>query len=367
MPGEAESRLMRRCLALARRGEGAVSPNPMVGAVLAGKGGRILASGAHRVFGGPHAEVECLRRYHGTGAGTTLYVNLEPCAHQGKTPPCTEAIIRAGIRRVVVAMRDPNPRVAGRGIARLRRAGINVQVGLLADDARELNRHFLRHITTRRPYVHVKIAQTADGKIAAAGRRQVSITSPPSRALVHRWRATYDAVLVGAGTIRADDPGLDVRHVSGRNPDVVILDGKLRVPVTARVFRDTSSRRVFLCTERTRDPRRLRVTRRLELAGVVVLMFPGGRERISLRTVLRELYRRNIGSILVEGGSDVFTQFVGGGWADELSVFVSRSTLPGGVPAFREAPVRIRATRRPGALRVRSVGRDTLLNVLWEV
>jgi diaminohydroxyphosphoribosylaminopyrimidine deaminase/5-amino-6-(5-phosphoribosylamino)uracil reductase len=357
---------MQRCFELAKRGAGSVSPNPMVGAVLVGSRGTILASGYHRVFGGPHAEVECLRRSGRKGAGATLYVNLEPCSHHGKTPPCTEAIIRAGIRRVVVAMRDPNPRVAGRGIARLRRAGISVDVGLKADEARQLNRHFLRHITSRRPYVHVKIAQSADGNIARAGGKQSWISSPESRTLVHEWRATHDAVIVGAGTIRSDNPRLDVRRVKGRNPDVVILDGGMHVPPGARVFHDTSSRRVFLCTERTNDPRRLRTIRRLELAGVVVLTFPGMGKRLSLRTVLGELYRRDIGSVLVEGGSDVFTQFVSGGLADELTVITAPARRPGGLPAFRENPLRIRGAHRRALIRMQESGRDTILNVRWE-
>jgi diaminohydroxyphosphoribosylaminopyrimidine deaminase / 5-amino-6-(5-phosphoribosylamino)uracil reductase len=357
--------LMRKCLALATRGAGFVSPNPLVGAILVDRRGKILASGYHRVFGGPHAEVECLDRCRGGAAGTTLYVNLEPCVHHGKTPPCTERIIRAGIRRVVIAIPDPNPLVAGRGIALLRRAGISVRVGLCAEEARSLNRHFLRHISSRMPYVHMKVAQTVDGKIAARGHRQIWISSPESRTLVHRWRATHDAVLVGAGTIRADNPRLDVRRVHGRNPDVVILDGNLRVSTLARVFRDTRSRRVFVCTTRTKNPRRVQAIRRMSLSGVVVLELPGAGHRLLLRRVLSELYRHNIGSILVEGGGDVFTQFVEEGLVDELSLFYAPTLLPGGVPAFGSSTRRGGRTRRPGNICVCSVGKDALVNVRW--
>jgi diaminohydroxyphosphoribosylaminopyrimidine deaminase/5-amino-6-(5-phosphoribosylamino)uracil reductase len=307
-----------------------------------------------------------LKRVRGPVAGSTLYVNLEPCAHQGKTPPCADLIIRSGIPRVVVAMRDPNPLVSGRGIARMRRAGIDVQVGVCAEEARRLNRHFVLHITARRPYVHVKVAQTLDGNIAAPGRKQSWISSPASRTLVHRWRSTHDAVLVGAGTITADDPALDVRRVRGRNPDVVILDGRLSVQPSARVFRDTRSRRVFLFTSRTTNPRRIRTLRRLSLSGVVVLPIVSHGNRLPLPEILKVLYRHNIGSVLVEGGSTVFSQFVDGGPIDELSVFIAPTFLPGGLPAFRTGVGAGVRRRQQGTVHVRSIGGDALVSVEWE-
>lgn len=328
-----DARMMHACLHLAERGAGMVSPNPMVGAVLV-KAGRMVSAGYHRAFGGPHAEVECLRRYRGDPAGATLYVNLEPCAHRGKTPPCTDLIIRSGIRRVVVGMKDPNPLVAGRGLAALRRAGIRVTVGVMEREARELNRSFAVHIRHRRPYVHLKMAQSLDGRIAGPEGKTLGISGHAAQRLVHGWRARYDAVLVGAGTVLADDPRLDVRHVRGRNPDVVILDGRLRVPPDARVFRDTTTRRVFVCTSRSAARAHARVARELSLAGITVLTFPAEGHHVELKRVLRELYRHLIGSLLVEGGSEVFTEFLRAGRVDELSIFVAPRLLPGGLPAF---------------------------------
>jgi diaminohydroxyphosphoribosylaminopyrimidine deaminase / 5-amino-6-(5-phosphoribosylamino)uracil reductase len=355
----ADGEMMWECLALAVRGAGRVSPNPMVGAILADRRGRVLAAGYHRYFGGPHAEVECLSRFSGDPRGTTLYVNLEPCAHAGKTPPCTARIIAARIPRVVVAVADPNPLVAGRGIRALRRAGIRVDVGVLASEACELNRHFLYHIQTGRPYVHVKVAQTLDGKIAGARGARLQISSDASQRLVHRWRSTHDAVLVGAGTVVADDPRLDVRLVNGRNPDVVIVDGGGRVSAGARVFSDTHSRRVFYCTTR-RGGRRLHLDR-LSLMGVIVLEFPSRNERMPFNGLLKELYRQRIGSVLVEGGSEVFTRFIEELLVNELSIFVAPKLLPSGLPAFGAGDARVARIVSSGDIELHRVGADILL------
>lgn len=324
-------RWMQRCLALAVNGSGAVSPNPMVGAV-AVKNGRLIAEGWHHAFGGPHAEVECLRRAGRRINGATLYVNLEPCSHLGKTPPCSEALIRAGLRRVVVAMRDPNPMVSGRGIRELRRAGIRVDVGVCGEEARVLNRRFLTHIVRGRPYVHVKIAQTLDGRIAGPGMKWIS--SPESKRLVHHWRAEYDAVLVGVGTILSDDPHLTVRLAKGRNPHVAILDGKLRVPAARKVIRSATSRRVILFTSSSALRKKAEHARMLARLGVEVVGLPGKQGVLSLIDVLQELYRSGIGSVLVEGGSAVFQGFVGSGFVDELTIFQAPRTVGAGLTSF---------------------------------
>ncbi len=282
---------MREALRLASLGRGYVSPNPMVGAVLV-KNGKAVASGYHRYFGGPHAEVECLAAYRGDLQGATLYVTLEPCSVYGKTPACADLLATTGIRRVVVAMRDPNPLVAGRGVARLRKAGIRVEVGLLEDEARELNRHFLVGITKRRPYVHLKIAQSLDGFIAAARPSGRWISGPESRALVHTWRTHYDAVLVGAGTIRADDPRLTVRGVPGRDPDVLILDGRLRVPEDARVLRTASRRRIIICTTQKAIRDNFGKAERLATRGVSLLTSHGRSGRLRIPELMDALYER---------------------------------------------------------------------------
>lgn len=350
--------LMQQCLSLAKKGRGAVSPNPLVGAILV-KGGRIVARGYHRRFGGPHAEVECLRSYRGDASSATLYVNLEPCSHFGKTPPCTDLILRSGIRRVIVAMRDPNPLVSGRGIRRLRSAGVEVLMGVLEEEAAVLNRFFVKHITTGMPYVHLKLAQSLDGKIADSGGNSRWISSPESRSLVHQWRAEYDAILVGAGTVEKDNPALTVRMVRGRNPDVVVLDGRFRVPSWSRIFSVNRSRRIFLCIGRNAARRQTRRTAALRKRGIEVIEFQSERGHLSLKKVLRVLYSRGIGSLLVEGGGMVFSDFIRNGLADELSVFVAPRIIGEGVDGF----VMDQRGKRPRLFRLSAspIGPDILL------
>ncbi len=348
---------MRECFRLARMGEGMVSPNPLVGAVLV-RGGRIIGRGYHRRFGGPHAEVECLKHARGQVAGATLYVNLEPCSHFGKTPPCADLIVRSGIRKVVVATADPNPRVSGRGIRRLRSAGIVVDVGVLEEDARNLNRSFFLHIARRRPYVHVKIAQTLDGMIASRSGRPRWISSRESRAMVHRWRAQYDAVLVGVGTVIADDPRLTVRMHKGRNPATVILDGGLRVPEDAALFK--ADRHVFVITSASALTRSARKAKRLEKRGAILLGIRGSGITLNLYQAMKALYHHDIGSVLVEGGREVFSQFLRRGPVDELSIFLAPTVMGHGISAVTNAGRR-HSTVRFSRWSAMPVGRDILI------
>ena len=326
---------MRECLRLAELGKGSVSPNPMVGAVLVRRG-KVIGRGYHKRFGGAHAEVRCFQSVQGSCKGATLYVNLEPCSYYGKTPPCADLVIASGVCEVFIAMKDPNPLVAGRGIRKLRSAGIKVHVGLLQPEAERLNRFFIRYITSRRPYVHVKIAQTLDGMIA--GPRGVSswFTSPASRRLVHRMRADHDAILVGAGTIRSDNPRLTVRAVRGKDPHVVILDGRLRLPPKARVFESARKRLVCVCTTRKAAARRAGIVTTLRRAGVQVLEFENPSSTLRLRSVLGRLHELHIGSVLVEGGRQVFSQFIREDLIDELSIFIAPKLMGKGIPAFDE-------------------------------
>ena len=357
---------MMECLRLARMGEGYVSPNPMVGALLV-KRGRIVARGVHRKFGGPHAEVECLRRYKGSLSGATLYVNLEPCSYYGKTPPCTDLLIRSGIREVVVAMKDPNPLVAGKGIRKLRSAGVRVVEGILELEARHLNRKFTKHITTGLPYVHLKIAQTLDGKIGVSRGKPRWISSEAARRLVHEWRNGYDVLLVGVGTIRADNPLLTVRMAKGRDPDIVILDGKFSISLNARIAKQNANRRVFVCADAESVKRHGAKVKKLARRGVEVLSFGSTKGIIRLKPLLKELSRRRIGSIMVEGGRDVFTQFLREGIVDQLSVFISPTFMGEGVPTFK--PLKhsevARLARRDQRMVVRTVGKDILLQTYF--
>ncbi len=322
---------MRQCLRLARKGIGWVSPNPAVGAVLVA-GEKVLSEGFHGFFGGPHAEVDCLTKLPAIPRDAVLYVNLEPCTHFGKTPPCVDLIIRAGIRNVVIGMTDPNPLVSGRGIKKLRKAGIRVTTGVLEEECVTLNRHFLKNITTGLPYIHLKVAMSIDGKLAG-GSRWVSSTQ--SRIMVHRARAVHDAVLVGAGTVISDDPRLDVRHLDARNPHVVVLDGRLRSAATARVFASLEGRAVILCTTSRAVRENRNKVRQLQQRGVIVLQFETKDNPIPLRRVCRRLLKANIGSILVEGGKQVSGAFHAAGLVDELSAYIAPTVNGGGSGAFQ--------------------------------
>jgi diaminohydroxyphosphoribosylaminopyrimidine deaminase/5-amino-6-(5-phosphoribosylamino)uracil reductase len=357
---------MRECLRLAEKGRGFVSPNPLVGAVMV-RGGRIVARGFHRQFGGPHAEVECLRAFNGDPRGTTLYVNLEPCAHYGKTPPCTDLIIKSGIRKAVVGMTDPNPLVSGKGIRKLRAAGVRVVTGILEHDATDLNRAFTTYIKKKRPFVHLKIAQTLDGKIAFRNRSPVRITGKEARSLVHRWRAEHDAVLVGAGTIGTDDPQLTVRLVKGRDPAVVVLDGSLSVRPAARIFSRSGSRRVFILTTENGRKRHPNKYREIGLRGAQLFIEGAGVASISINRILRRLYGLGFGSILVEGGRHVFTEFLRAGAVDRFSLLVAPKLLgDDGLSAVsgRGLDSFLSAHSRFGSVKVEKVGEDILLDFL---
>jgi diaminohydroxyphosphoribosylaminopyrimidine deaminase/5-amino-6-(5-phosphoribosylamino)uracil reductase len=326
---------MLQCVELARRGKGYVSPNPLVGAVIV-KGKRIVGRGYHRKFGEAHAEINALRDAGQKARGATLYVNLEPCSHYGKTPPCTDAIISSGIRRVVVGMIDPNPLVKGKGIRALNSAGVEVRTGILSDECRKLNEFFIKKLMTGLPFVTLKIAQTLDGKIALTNGSSQWITSKESRKRVHQLRAEYDAVLVGARTVQLDDPRLTVRFVRGRNPKRILLDGSLSTPLSGRLFSDGFRSLTIVFVRRGGSAVFERRKEILKSRGVRIIEVGAHRDgTLSLKALLESLADLNILSVLVEGGQQVFTQFLEEGFVDRLLVFVSPKVYGcDGVPAF---------------------------------
>ena len=295
----------------------------MVGALLA-RAKEVLATGWHRRAGEAHAEVIALAKLRGRAPGATLYVNLEPCTHHGRTPPCVPAILASGVRRVVIGMRDPDPRVRGRGIAALRRAGIEVQVGVLDEACRALNLAFSSAVALGRPRVTLKAAITLDGRIATRTGDSRWITDRRARAEAHRLRATHDAVLVGAATVLRDDPRLDVRHVPGRDPLRIVLDGRLRTPPGARLLRGGSP--VWIACARAAPVARLR---RLERAGARVLRLSPGAGGVDIRSLCRELGRRGVRSLLVEGGGETAAAFLRARCVDEVVAFVAPSIFGG--------------------------------------
>ena len=359
-----DERLMRRALALAERGRGTTRPNPVVGAVIA-RGGRVLAEGFHRRAGLPHAEVNALARLAaGAARGATLYVNLEPCCHTGRTGPCTDAILGAGLARVVVGMLDPNPVVDGRGAARLRRAGVRVDVGCLEAECRAANRAFSIWALHHRPLVTLKAAASLDGFIADGRPRRrrapAWLTGAQARRVAHELRAAHDAVLVGSGTVLADDPHLTVRLPDAPRgaaaPVRVVLDGRLRTPPDAHVLDAAAPTIIF--TRRGASAARARA---LRAAGAEVVEVPAPRGQLSVAAVLRALAARDIQSVLVEGGAAVHGAFVAAGLVDGVALFVAPRLLGGGVPIAAGLGRGLSAALGLGALETRRLGPDLLL------
>ncbi len=330
---------MRRALRLSLRGQGTVEPNPMVGCVIV-RGGQIIGEGFHRRFGGPHAEIEALRACRADPAGATVYVTLEPCCYTGKTPPCTRALIEARVARVVAATRDPNPRVRGRGLARLRRAGIAVEIGLCEREARQRNAPYFTRIHQRRPWIVLKWAQSLDGRIATRTGDSRWISDARARAHAHRVRGRVDAVVVGVGTVLRDDPLLTCRVGRPRRTATrVVLDPLLRTPPACRLVTTAGvAPTLLVCTGRASLARRATLQR----AGCEVLAAEtvqrtsgsGGsghaaRREIALRPLLRRLARRGWTNVLVEGGSATLGRFFDDGLFDELHVYVAPSLIGG--------------------------------------
>ena len=341
-------RHMRRALRLAARAAGRTSPNPLVGAVVV-QGDRIVGEGYHHAAGEPHAEVNAIRKAGAAARGATLYTNLEPCAHTGRTPPCVDAVKQAGIARVVAAMKDPDPRMNGKGFRALRDAGIAVEDGVLREEAMRLNEGFISRVTRGRPFVLVKLATTFDGRVAVPGRRYLS--GKAAQREVHRLRDRFDAVMVGIGTILADDPALTVREVKGRDPLRVIIDTEARTPPQAKVVRTQDPQRTVIFVARDAELRR---TNRLRDAGVLLATLPRADGGLDLGAALRWLGERGVNTLLSEGGPRVAGSLVRGGLADRLLLLVS--PLAGG-----DGPPALSGVGAPSALRdlrVRKLGDD---------
>jgi diaminohydroxyphosphoribosylaminopyrimidine deaminase/5-amino-6-(5-phosphoribosylamino)uracil reductase len=323
-----DERWMGRALELAERGRGLVEPNPLVGAVVV-RDGRAVGEGWHRRYGEAHAEVNALAQAGADAHGASLYITLEPCCHHGKTPPCTDAVLRAGVARVVAAMTDPFPQVAGQGAARLRAAGVPCDVGLGEKEARRLNAPYLTLLAHGRPYVHAKWAMTLDGKIATAAGDSRWISNEASRRHVHALRGRMDAILVGLGTARADDPLLTARPPGPRTATRIVLDSQARLPLTAALVRTAREAPTVVVTAESADSERCR---QLQEAGCTVLPLPAENGRPAVTALLQELGRRRLTNLLVEGGSDVLGSFLDAGLIDEVHVFIA-PRLAGGAGA----------------------------------
>jgi len=326
-----DEHFMKHAIRLARRGSGRVSPNPRVGAVVV-KGGSIVSTGFHRNFGGPHAEADALAGLEPSKSrGATLYVNLEPCVHHGKTPPCTDAIIRAGIGRVVAGIVDPHPLVSGRGIEKLRKHGILVTTGVCERSCIRLNEGFIKAATRHEPFVTLKIAQTLDGYIASGKGEPGWITGVSSRKRVHEMRRDHDAVLVGIGTVLADDPELTVRIAGGFPVKRMVLDSRLRIPLKSRLLNLPDARNTIIVTTNRASSRRIA---EIKASGCQVWPVRSDSGRVHLPSLCRMCVENGIQSILVEGGSRVFSSFLRGGLADRIVCFIAPRIFGRGIPAF---------------------------------
>lgn len=329
---------MRRCLQLAKNGAGKVSPNPLVGAIIVHKG-KIIGEGWHRRYGGPHAEVhaiEAVLQSDPDGSArlreATLYVSLEPCVHQGKTPPCTDLIIQHRIPEVVIGCTDPHEKVAGKGIEKLRSAGIKVHTGVLESACREVNRRFFTFQTEKRPYVILKWAQTRNGYFAPLDASRFWITSPLARQWVHRWRSEEDAVLVGYRTALADDPELTVRDWEGRSPLRIIIDRDLSLPPTLKLFDQSEKTLVFNALKTYSE-------------GKVQYLEVENFDYYLPQFSLYQLYLMDVQSVIIEGGAKTLRTFIESKLWDEARILTGPIDLPGGIPAPRIYGQPVRADR----------------------
>jgi diaminohydroxyphosphoribosylaminopyrimidine deaminase/5-amino-6-(5-phosphoribosylamino)uracil reductase len=317
---------MRQALALAVRGRGFVEPNPMVGAVVLDADGQVVGEGWHQNFGGSHAEVHALAAAGDRARGGTLIVTLEPCCHHGKTPPCTDAVLKAGVRRVVAAMADPFPKVDGGGLQRLREAGLEVHIGLCEPEAKRLNAPYLKLLRTGRPWVHLKWAMTLDGKIATRTGDSKWISGDESRRRVHELRGRMDAILVGRGTLLADDPLLTVRPPGPRVPARVVVSASGDLPEQCRLRVTARESPVVVFTTSGNEGK----LAGWQADGAAVIGLPSSDTGLSVDAILDDLGRRRFTNILVEGGAGLLASFLDAGAADEFHVFVAPKLIGGG-------------------------------------
>jgi diaminohydroxyphosphoribosylaminopyrimidine deaminase / 5-amino-6-(5-phosphoribosylamino)uracil reductase len=350
----ADAQFMARALELARRGLYTTDPNPRVGCVIV-KDDQIVGEGFHERVGGPHAEPLALKQAGQQARGATVYVTLEPCCHHGRTPPCTEALLAAGVGRVVAAMKDSNPKVAGNGFAALEAKGVITGVGLMQDQAKALNPGFISRMERGQPFVRVKLASSLDGRTALASGESKWISGEAARADVQRWRARSSAILTGIGTVLADDPRLTVRDLDiGRAPLRVVVDSKLRMPPTAQLLRQPGRTLVVGATD---DQKRADT---LRAAGAEVLLIPGSDAKVDLDALMRELAAREVSEVLVEAGATLCGALLKAGLAQELLVYYAPCLLGSEERGMFQLPPLARMNDRLSLeiTDIRAIGRD---------
>jgi len=331
----ADKYYIEKCIELAKKGIGTASPNPIVGAVIV-KDEKIIAVGYHKNFGYEHAEVNAIKKAKDKDlVGSTLYLNLEPCSIFGKTPPCVDLIIKKKIARVVCGTKDPNPKINGNGIRKLKKAGVKTKVGVLSKECSEINEKFFKYITTGMPFVTVKIAQTIDGKISYGKNVKNNITCLESRKYVHKLRIEHDAILVGSGTIKTDNPFLTVRHLKGRQPFRVVLNSKFDINLKSNIFNDDYTERTILIVSQNAYKEKQSSVNKLIKIGVKIYPVKVNQKGfLNIHTVLTLLGKIGISSVLVEGGSKVFTEFISKKLFDSLLVFIAPKIAGSAIPSI---------------------------------
>lgn len=348
---------------LAKKGNGKVSPNPLVGCVIV-KDERIIAAGYHEKYGGPHAEVNAIESAKESVENSTVYVNLEPCSHFGLTPPCADFLIEKKVKKVVIGTLDMNPLVSGKGIKKLKQAGIEVKVGVLENECANLNRFFFKYISKKMPYVTIKAAQTLDGKIADINGESKWISSLPSRRYVHTLRSYYDAVLVGAGTVLADNPSLTVRYVEGRNPKKIILDSKLSLKPDLRLLDQSETGKTIIVTSMENQKKEKKIKKFIDKGVMFLFVRENANGMLNLNETLRGLAKLNIASILVEGGSNIYSSFIKKNLFDEMLIFIAPKLLGQGLCVVEGLGINsIRKSVKLKVQQVEKVGDDILVHL----
>lgn len=359
----ADESYIRLTLELAKKGEGSVSPNPLVGCVIT-KDNRIVGAGYHQKFGEEHAEINAINSAKESLEGSTLYVNLEPCSHYGKTPPCVNRIIKEKINRVVVGTLDINHLVSGNGVKLLKKSGVDVKVGVLEKECLELNRFFFKYISVKLPFVTLKAAQTLDGFIADKYYKSEWISSEQSRKYVHTLRAKYDAVLIGSETAKIDDPSLTVRLADGRNPYRVVMDSRLKLSLELALFRENKDNKTIVVTISDSKRFESKLEKLNKLGVKVIFVKKNDEERVNLKSMLRELAKMGISSVLVEGGAKVFSSFIKQKLFDEILLFISPKILSNGIKTFSEISVNhLKNSLNLKTISSESIGDDVLVKL----
>lgn len=365
--GNRKSEIIKIALTLAKRGIGKTSPNPAVGAVIV-KSGKIVGRGYHKKAGLAHAELNALKQAGANAKGADMYVTLEPCNHFGKTPPCTDAVIKAGIKRVFIGMKDPNPLVAGKGIKRLRHAGIYAEAGILESECKLINEAYIKHVTTKTPFVTLKLASTMDGRIAASTGESKWITGENARKAAHKMRAEADAVMVGIGTILKDNPELTVRLVKGRNPIRIVADSRLSIPLNARVLNPEKGGIIIATIKETSQKPEIRSqkykkTKRLKDKGAEVLALRSKNGMVDLKTLMKELGKREITNLVIEGGSTLAASAIKQGVVDKVAIFLAPKLLgKEGLPMIGELGIkRLADAIHLNKLKYKKMGEDILV------